>query len=154
MMTITRQVSDKTVVTFDGIADETFAPDAYFAKTVGEVFVVGAKVKRINSTAAKRWIACFETLKTRSVPIRFVAVSPAIVEQMNLISNFNCGFPILSAVLPFTCTACKHSNFVVQTKEEALSVNLDKVDWPCVHCQKPALEFDDIPDEYLGFWKR
>ena len=154
-MKISRQEKNGSfVVLMEGVADETFAPEPAFDGLAGVVFVVAAKISRLNSTAAKRWIGCFETLKARGLEIRFVAISPAVVEQFNLISNFGVGFPVISVVLPFTCTKCRHSNFIVQTKEEALGLDLDKIDWPCVHCAEPALEFDDLPEEYLAFWSR
>ena len=155
MITYSRQESGEGhVLTLEGVADETFAPESEFRSLAGKVFIVGAKIKRINSTGTKAWVTQFKALKARGVDVTFVAISPALVEQMNLIQAFNCGFAVASAVLPFICTACKRPNFVVQARDEALALNLDNVDWPCVNCGSPSLEFDDLPEEYLSFWRR
>ena len=155
-MQIVRQETreGKVVVSFDGVIDETFSADDDFSGMSGEVFVLARKVTRINSSGAKRWIACFEKLKSEGVRVHFVAISPALVEQFNLISNFGGGHQVYSAVLPFLCKSCSGLNFVVQTKEESLSIDLEHITWPCIHCAKTELDFDDLPEEYFSFWKR
>ncbi len=110
-------------------------------------------ITRINSMGVKKWIIYFEQLKRAGVKVAFHRVPPAIVEQLNLISNFDCGATIQSVVLPFLCTSCKKLSGVVKTKEDVKQIDLDSVSIPCPHCQQSTLEFDDIAEEYLQFWK-
>lgn len=109
-------------------------------------------IKRINSVGIKKWMMFFESIKKKNLQFSFARVSPAIVEQIVGISNFSCGGTVVSVVLPFACKACGTQNFFVKTKEELSGVNVEKVTWPCQSCNKPELEFDDLADEYLGFW--
>ena len=109
-------------------------------------------IKRINSIGIKKWIQFFEKLKKNQVQFSYHRVSPAIVEQLITISNFRCGGEVISVVLPYRCSACSTPNSFIKTKGELQGINLEAVEWPCQHCNKTNLEFDDIADEYLRFW--
>ena len=141
------------MISFEGVADEQFDPNPHFVGLRGEVYVVATLVKRISSIAIKRWIACFEAQRDAGLSVRFVGISTAIVEQFNAISNFGAGFPVLSAVLPFTCIVCEKPSPVLKTRDEALALDLDRNDLTCAHCGAGNLAFDDLPGEYLKFWR-
>src|SRR3954452_12657294 len=71
-------------------------------------FIVNCKeIPRINSVGVKAWIKYFQTCQASGTKLRFTECSTAIVEQVNLISNFTCGGVVESIFVPFSCTSCK-----------------------------------------------
>jgi anti-anti-sigma regulatory factor len=104
-------------------------------------------VTRINSAGARNWIHYFEGLQRNQVPFSFVECSPAIVDQMNLISNFRAGGPVISIYIPFACSTCRAELFGLFQIKELLQRNGKVPDQPCNQCQGTA-HFDEIEDEY------
>ena len=87
--------------------------NAQFAEQVGEVsasevHVICREIPRINSVGVKAWIKFFQTVSEKGAKLVFKECSTAIVEQMNLISNFRCGGEVESVYVPFTCEDCGH----------------------------------------------
>lgn len=128
-----------------------------FEKVIGPVsgdLVVNCKgVPRINSVGVKAWIKYFQALQQKGTKLTFEECSTAIVEQINLISNFTCGGTVDSIFVPFSCETCK-SELVGLFKTEALKkLDLDHLPpMKCTKCSGQAI-FDDLPDEYFGFLK-
>lgn len=126
-----------------------------FAQLIGapsaqEMHVNTKGVPRINSVGVKAWIQYFQSVSTKGVRLKFIECSTAIVEQINLISNFTCGGEVESIYVPFSCSNCK-SELVGLFKTEALKkLNLQIPDLKCSKCSGSAV-FDDIPEEYFKF---
>jgi hypothetical protein len=99
----------------------------------------------------KAWIKFFQGLQQKGVKLTFEECSTAIVEQINLISNFTCGGKVESIFVPFSCQNCK-SELVGLFKTDALKA-LDLNNIPPLKCTKCGGEaaFDDIPEEYFSF---
>ena len=115
-----------------------------------ELLVNCKGVPRINSVGVKAWIQYFKSLQEKSVKFRFEECSTAIVEQINLISNFTCGAPVDSIFVPFSCENCK-TELVGLFKGDALKkINFNVPALKCSKCGGRAL-FDDIPDEFFSF---
>jgi len=143
----------KVVYQFAGVVDESFDVSAALKDAQAPLFFELSGIKRMNSTGVKKWMQFFNALQAEGKRCIFARVSPTLVEQLNLISNFSCGAEVVSVVLPFTCQACGSSESISKDKKALVGVDLDHVDWPCSSCQAPKLEFDDLADEYLRFWK-
>jgi hypothetical protein len=136
----------------EGSIDEA---DEFYSLQVNsknELHVDGMGVTRINSVGVKKWIRFFETAKVKNVRVYFYRVSPALVEQFNMIKNFGIGGTMVSAVFPFLCPDCAHTNAVIRTKEDSVE-DLDRVTQACEECGKTNLKFDDDIDSYKYFWK-
>ena len=146
------QGDSKTEVILEGVVDEScdFSGLTDLQKTV-DFYCSG--IRRINSTGIKKWMNFFNQLQEKKVSVNFHQLSPSLVEQFNLISNFGCGATVVSVTLPYTCKSCGVSSPIVKDKKEVTGINLEKVSWPCASCGQVALEFDDLADEYLNFWK-
>ena len=92
----------------------------------------------------------FKKAQESGSKIRLLECSIAIVEQLNLISNFSCGADIESIQVPFACDACG-AELAGLFKVEALKGAQLKI--PSLKCPKCGGEaaFDDIPEEYFNF---
>ncbi len=111
------------------------------------------EIYRINSVGIRKWIAFFESLRKKNVPVYYYRVSTALIEQFNAIRNFGVGGTVISAVMPFLCENCKRISLMAKTKEEVLQMDLENDHFLCNHCGETALRFDDDAEEYLRFWK-
>ena len=113
--------------------------------------VVNTKgVTRINSVGVKAWITYFQTLVDKGIQLTFAECSTAIVEQVNLISNFVCDGTVDSIYVPFSCENCK-TELVGLFKSDAIQkLNFEIPNLKCSKCGGEAV-FDDIPEEYFNF---
>ena len=138
---------------FEGTIDETVDFSPIMPRLDGlEVNIDLYGIRRINSVGVKKWMIFFEDLQAKKIKAQFHRVSPAIVEQLNLVSNFHCGGTVVTAVLPFICKSCGEANYFVRSKEDITDLDLEKVEWPCHACRSIQIEFDDIVEDYLKFW--
>jgi hypothetical protein len=112
--------------------------------------VVTKEVPRINSVGVKAWIKYFQSVSAKGVQLRFLECSTAIVEQINLISNFACGGSIESIYVPFCCTSCNTELLGLFRTEDLKKIQFQLPDLKCSKCGGVA-SFDDIPEEYFGF---
>jgi len=115
------------------------------------VFDLG-EVRRINSCGVREWVNFVRGLThLAGTDLTFVACSPAIVTQLNMIYNFRGPAKVRSFLAPYVCTHC-------DTEEEKL---LDVAThfpgrgrlpptFTCTRCSSP-MEFDDLPERYLSF---
>lgn len=108
-------------------------------------------VRRINSVGIKRWFQEFSD-KTKYKKIYYHRISPVLVEQFNLISNFHCGGEVVSVLLPYLCRNCGKSVVFIRSKADLVNVEIEPAPWPCDSCDSDSLEFDDDVDGYLKFW--
>ena len=146
----------RDVYRLQGTIEENFEPEVLFKDLSAQAPLEFnlLEVIRINSVGVKKWIAFFGPVTKKFPQTRFTELSPAMVEQANLISNFLPSECIESVMLPFRCPTCKEEVFFTKTQSAILGVDLDRVTWPCPKCGGVKLQFDDIADEYLSFWKR
>ncbi len=136
-----------------GSIEETVNLEEMVGATPSEVRVDCKEITRINSVGVKGWIKYFQTLQAKSVQLTFFQCSTAIVEQVNLISNFTCGGTVESIYVPFACTNCK-AELIALFKTSDL--NPDAIQLPelkCTKCSGKAV-FDDIEEEYFSFLNR
>lgn len=145
---VKEQKGNSLIVRFSGSIEENVNFDQLVGPAPAELVVNCKGITRINSVGVKSWIKYFQSVKnTRFV---FQECSTAIVEQMNLISNFTCGGTVESIFVPFSCGNCK-SELVGLFRVDALKkINFQIPDLKCSKCGNMA-KFDDIPEEYFNF---
>ncbi|MGE4232476.1 MAG: hypothetical protein AB7F43_04020 [Bacteriovoracia bacterium] len=110
-------------------------------------------VSRINSVGVKAWIKYFQSLAQKGIQMRFLECSTAIVEQVNLISNFTCGGSVESIFVPFCCESCSTELLGLFRTSDLQRIQFKIPDLKCAKCGGKA-SFDDIPEEYFGFLQR
>ena len=79
------------VVKLTGSIEETVDFDQLIGPPPPALHVYCRGVPRINSVGVKAWIKYFQKVQQAGAQLQFHECSTAIVEQLNLISNFACG---------------------------------------------------------------
>lgn len=141
------------LVRLSGSIEESVNFEQLIGAAPGELIVNTKEVPRINSIGVKSWIKYFQTLQGKGVKLRFIECSTAIVEQVNLISNFVCGGQVESVYVPFSCENCKTELVGLFKTEDLKKLQLQLPELKCAKCRGRAV-FDDIPEEYFGFLSR
>lgn len=141
---------DALVVALTGTIEESVNFEEVIGEVSGELQVNCKGIPRINSVGVKSWIKYFQGLTDKGVKIKFHECSTAIVEQINLISNFSCGGEVESIYVPYSCTDCDKEFEVLYTTEQLKKLNFEVPEVDCPEGTGKA-EFDDIPDEYFNF---
>ena len=154
MLNITKDLAAGILtVKLVGSIEESVNFEQMIGATPGEVLVNCKEVSRINSVGVKGWIKYFQSLAAKGTKLKFVECSTAIVEQINLISNFLCGGSVESIYVPFACEGCKAELVGLFKTEDLKKSGMNIPNVKCSKCGGTAV-FDDIPEEYLGFLER
>jgi ABC-type transporter Mla MlaB component len=109
-----------------------------------------AGIEQINSCGVREWIHFVRRLDQAGRPFELLRCSPAIVRQLNTISNFKGAGKVRSVILPYYCIKCGRQD----TRELELSASAPpppiEESIACRHCAGTS-EFDDLPGMYLAF---
>jgi anti-anti-sigma regulatory factor len=141
------------VVRLVGAVEESVNFETLIGSPAAELHVYCKEVPRINSIGVKGWIKYFSTLQQAGTKLRFFECSTAIVEQINLISNFVCGGTVESIYVPFSCGACRGEFIALFQVADLKKIGMDIPELSCPKCAGKAA-FDDIPEEYFAFLAR
>lgn len=109
-----------------------------------------AGVEQINSCGVREWIHFVRRIAQAQRPLELLRCSPAIVRQLNTISNFRGNGKVRSVMLPYFCPDCEREEH--RLHEIPTTVQLQHIEdvLPCPVCGAD-MEFDDLPDTYLAF---
>jgi len=150
---IKEQKDAALLVRLVGSIEEGVQFEQLLGNVPAELIVNCKEVPRINSVGVKAWIRYFQSLQTKGVRLRFVECSSAIIEQVNLISNFVPADSVESFFVPFACTKCKSELLGLYSSAAIKKLQGNVPAQTCPKCGGSA-EFDDIPEEYFGFLTR
>jgi ABC-type transporter Mla MlaB component len=144
------QKSDLLSAKLIGSIEESVNFDQLLGVAPATLEVNCKEIPRINSVGVKAWIKYFQSCQQKGTKVRFTECSTAIVEQMNLISNFTCGGMVVSIYVPFSCTHCKTELLGLFKTEDLKNMQFKLPDLNCSKCGQKAV-FDDIPEEFFSF---
>ncbi|MBI3535337.1 MAG: hypothetical protein HY072_07615 [Deltaproteobacteria bacterium] len=147
---IKEQKGNVLVVRFTGSIEENVNFEALIGTPPEELHVYCKEVPRINSIGVKAWIRFFQSLKAKGIKLKFFECSTAIVQQINLISNFTPPRSVESIYVPFTCMQCKSELVGLFKCEDLKQMKLKIPDLKCAKCGGRSA-FDDIPEEFFAF---
>jgi len=150
---IKEQKGSVPVIRLTGSIEETVDFDKLLGPPPAELWINCREIQRINSVGVKGWIKYFQTAQAKGTQLKFLECSTAIVEQINLISNFTCGGVVESIFVPFSCTTCKGELIGLFKCDDLKKIQLKLPALKCSKCGGNAV-FDDIPEEYFGFLTR
>jgi anti-anti-sigma regulatory factor len=150
---IKEQKGNSITVRMVGSVEESVEFEQLIGPVTGELVVNCKEIPRINSVGVKGWIKYFQALQQKGVKLKFVECSTAIVEQINLISNFVCGGSVESIYVPFSCMGCKGEFIGLFKTDDLRKLKFQVPELKCSKCGGKAV-FDDIPEEYFGFLDR
>lgn len=150
---IKEQKGGALVVRISGSIEENVNFDQLIGQPAAEMHVNCKEIPRINSVGVKAWIKYFQAAQQKGTKLKFLECSTAIVEQINLISNFVCGGTVESIYVPFSCTGCRSELIGLFRVEDLRKLKLKLPELKCSKCGGKAV-FDDIEEEYFGFMNR
>jgi anti-anti-sigma regulatory factor len=154
MLNVIKEQKDNVLtVRLSGSIEESTNFDQLIGPPPPQLVVNCKEVPRINSVGVKAWIKYFQGVTTQGTKLKFVECSTAIVEQINLISNFTCGGTVESIYVPFACQNCKSELVGLFKTADLKQFGQDIPELKCTKCGGSAV-FDDIPEEYFGFLER
>jgi DNA-directed RNA polymerase subunit RPC12/RpoP len=151
MLTVTKeQKGDVMIIRLSGTIDEHVDLDKEIGTLPSRVEIVCREIFQINSLGVKAWIDFFTKAASNRVHFAFAECPPPIVEQLNYITNFGCGAPVVSVFVPFSCEKCHRELRGVIKSEDLKKVSFKLPPIKCPKCSSKA-HFDDIPEEYFAF---
>jgi anti-anti-sigma regulatory factor len=148
---VTRSAGNKSLeISLEGPIDERSNLNTLVGSFLGDLVVNCEKVTRVNSVGVKQWMSYFTSLQNSRISFQFEKISPALVEQFNIIKNFACGGKINSLLLPYHCDACNYHFQIIYSTASVQEAQYQPPPLHCPQCQKPA-SFDEIPEEFFAF---
>lgn len=146
-----QQESGISAVQFAGEINETADFSELTAWLSGRVELHLQGVRQINSIGAREWIRFVRSL-VAVTDLKLAHCSTAIVNHLNMISNFRGKAEVSSFYAPYHCAGCNADI------EKLIDIKIcfpdPKIKHPptftCDSCSHP-LEFDELPDHYLAF---
>lgn len=116
----------------------------------GTVIVDLAEVERINSCGVRDWVNWLSRVEQNGAQVILVECSPAMVAQVNLVSNFTGKGVVKSFYAPYFCPSCD-SEKVLLVEVGDLSGSPPKA--PACRCDEcdGTMDFDDMEESYFAF---
>lgn len=153
MIQVDRKQQGKTLILhLSGAIDEAAFLEAAIGQLTSDTILNLREISRVSSAGCRAWALYFRDQVARGAQLRFVECSPAVVEQINLISNFSAGGKVESVCLPFLCSKknCATATTELLTIDELKKINFNPPSVRCTKCGGDAV-FDDIAEEYFRF---
>ncbi|MEQ8277192.1 MAG: hypothetical protein RMA76_30770 [Deltaproteobacteria bacterium] len=136
-----------TYVRLNGTINESFDPQALLSEAKGQTVILNLSgVSRLSSFGVREWTNAMRSLCSSVSSVYWVEVSPAVVTQLNLVTNFSGAAQVLSVQAPFYCDC---GNEI----EESIDLRAGEVQLPeptCSECSAKMV-FDEDPDSYFMF---
>jgi hypothetical protein len=138
-----------TTVAFRGPVNEDSDFDALKAeiKSGARIRFDMSEIGRVNSCGVREWVNFVRSLPS-TCTLELDKCPPAVVSQLNMISNFAGGARVLSVHAPFVCPQCGGEESVLVQVERGRLPELPERQ--CRSCSS-AMEFDDVEDSYFAF---
>jgi hypothetical protein len=132
-----------------GVIDETFSPTKLADAVESRDVILNVKaVSRLSSFGVREWVHAMKLLGEKARHVYLVECSPAVVQQLNMISNFAGTAQILSVQVPMICEAC---NWDAEAPVDMSKFVLDTLpQMACKRCGK-SMVIDDLPEQYFAF---
>ncbi len=112
-----------------------------------------AGVDRINSVGVRNWIQFVTKAETMGLSVAFERVSPALVLQMSMITNFMGTHPqIRSLLAPYLCTSCQNEHLQAIEVTPGVPVAVPGR-LPCPKCGQP-MQLDELEAMYGTLFAR
>lgn len=143
---------DGVRVAFSGEIDENADFGDLVDRLHGALIFDLASVRRINSCGVREWVSFLRELTVAGkADLTFVACSPAIVTQMNMIYNFRGPARVRSFLAPYVCTRCDaEEEKLLEVAECFPGRRRQPPAFSCPRCDGP-MELDDLPERYFSF---
>ena len=144
---------DVPSVSISGTADEETQLSRDIPELPRLMLVNCRLIDRINSSRVRTWIRYFKELTGSGFEVRYQECPPAIVEQINNVSNFVSGGQVESISLPYSCGNCRTQLARLTPVEPLADISQLVPEMPCPKCDGKAV-FDEIEAEHFAFLHR
>ncbi len=146
------QQGDELHLRLEGDLDENANLLQIKAVLSGRVRIDLGQIRRINSAGVREWVNFIREVEQQTDHVVLADCSPAIVMQMNMISNFRGNAEVASIYAPLACPRCDHEQDgrIVLTDEVVGALPEHLPEFTCDECGE-ALELDDIAERYFAF---
>jgi anti-anti-sigma regulatory factor len=142
--------ADTTWIALSGYLNEA-ADLTPLSKLAGPLVVDLGSLDRINSIGVRMWLNFVNKCEATGIGLTFERCSPAIVEQMSMITNFmGARSRVKSILIPYVCLACKHEHLELLELAPGAMVTPTI---PCPKCQAP-MELDNLIETYAALLER
>lgn len=136
-------------IAIEGIIDET-ANFTLLSEIPGmELQLFCQKVTRINSIGVKLWVDSFNEFRKTNGKLRFIEISPDLVDSVNYISSFIKPEELVSLVVPYYCGKCKLPKVEIMTPQE-IREQIKTLDAKPCHTCSETMEIECDPEEYFA----
>jgi anti-anti-sigma regulatory factor len=150
----TRTEDCLTVILSGSLVQEALSIEKLLGEIPARLRLNCKHVARINSQGVRAWIQFLQKTAARGTEVIFEECSTAMVQTLNMVSNFTRVARIESVYLPFACTSC-HSELQALAGASQLARAGYRVSTrqACPKCGGKA-EFDDRSHEYFACLQR
>ncbi|MBN2724810.1 MAG: hypothetical protein JXR95_12125 [Deltaproteobacteria bacterium] len=149
----TLKIKDKiTYINIIGIIDEDNNLEEIGERVgTGTVLLNLSNVERINSCGVRDWVNWLTKIESKGAKVVLLECSPAIVAQINLVSNFISKSLIQSFYAPYYCANCDKEKVLLI--ESSTMKNVETPSAPISRCDDcdGVMEFDDMEESYFAF---
>ncbi|MFC1610517.1 hypothetical protein ACFL6C_06140 [Myxococcota bacterium] len=140
-----------TYVRLYGAIDETFVPTEVFGDVPGRDVILNLKaVTRLSSFGVRGWVNAMKELRPQVDRVSLVQCSPAVVSQLNMVSNFSGGAAVVSVQVPFYCEQCSWDTDLTMEVAPQLADGSKLPQVECKRCNNPMVLDDDVAS-YFAF---
>lgn len=149
-----RAEKDARHVTLAGRITESMDFETLLGPVPARLYVDCKGIEWINSIGALAWMQYFQMLFEKGVRVCFRQCAPAIVEQINLLSNFTCNGEVESIYLPFLCLECQAESSALALTEDLRRLGTQLPSHTCPCCGGTNTVFDEVQELYFAFLTR
>ncbi|HET6612861.1 MAG TPA: hypothetical protein VFG83_12765 [Kofleriaceae bacterium] len=136
---------DLVEMTLAGIIDETADLSPAVAPPGAPVIIDAGAVENINSLGVRGWVHFIDALCAQSPTVILRRLSPVLVIQASMISNFLGTAAVESFFTPWFCNQCDNDYSELYAIDAVIPQAVT-----CPRCQS-AMVLDGDRDSYLGF---
>lgn len=142
---------DTSFVKLGGVIDEDNELSDLVDKIPSGTAVIDlGEIERINSCGVRDWVNWLSRLESNGTRSVLVECSPAIVAQINLVSNFTANGVVKSFYVPYFCPECDEEKVLLVEAQDMGPPPHEPPTCRCDECDL-VMDFDDMPDSYFAF---
>ncbi|MBA3464533.1 MAG: hypothetical protein H0T46_31670 [Deltaproteobacteria bacterium] len=138
---------------FAGTIDESFEGKKLGGTAAGDTLVLDlGGVKKISSFGIREWVDFVTTANKQVRSMVLIECSPKVVDQLNMVANFNGGGRVFSFYAPFRCDYCdsEHRVLLQLDKDHEIIKSMKLAERPCPSC-KEGMYFDEDGATFFSY---
>jgi anti-anti-sigma regulatory factor len=138
---------------FSGTIDESFEGKKIARSLNADTLVLDlGGVKKISSFGIREWVDFATTAVKQVKQMVLIECAPKVVDQLNMVANFNGGGRVFSFYAPFRCDYCdSEQRALLEVNKDFEAIKSMKLgERPCPNC-KESMYFDEDGSTYFSY---